>query len=343
MVVQIYIMGKVLRFILILISILIVGFLVLCAVTDSEVNMERRTTINAPKAVVWEQIVNFKNWEHWNAWKEQDTTIVVDYSGNDGQVGSKYHYVGQHSGEGTCTNVGLTDGEMKYEMDFVKPFPGKADGYYKVAEEGGKVTVIVTYHQKMGFLMRGMFAVMGKGMLEKMFDRGLELLKNYSEAHAADMPAMAGDVKIEEIQYAAHIYAGIKGKVAVADEAGMHKFFSDAYSMLGKEAGPRIAGPSVGIINNWDDATMSGEMTAAFPVKDNKPVKGAEIIEMPAGSGYQVKYMGPYGAGMMDAHQALKKATAGKNVTLKMEEYVKTPGDTPDSTKWETNIIYLVK
>jgi hypothetical protein len=217
-------MGKVLRFILILISILLVGFLVLCLVTDSEVNLERRTTINAPKAVVWQQIVNFKNWEHWNAWKEQDTTITVTYAGTDGQQGSSYSYKG-NIGEGKCTNMGITDGEMKYEMDYTKPFPGNADGYYKVVEEAGKTTVIMTYHQKMGFIARGMFAILGKGMLEKTFDRGLELLKNYSEAHAADMPAGTAVPEVTEIQFPAHIYAGIKGKVAVSDPACMQKFF----------------------------------------------------------------------------------------------------------------------
>lgn len=337
-------MGKVFRFLLILISILIVGFLVLCLVTDSEVKMERRTTINAPKAVVWEQIVNFKNWLNWSSWKEQDTTIVVDYSGTDGQQGAKYHYIGKRSGEGTCTNMGVTDGDMKYEMDFVKPFPGKADGYYKVAEEGGKTTVIVTYHQNMGFLMRGMFAIAGKGMLEKMFDRGLELLKNYAEAHANEAPmADAAAIKIEPVQYAEHIYAGLKGHVKMADQEGMHKFFGDAYSLVGKEAGARIAGPSVGLIYSWDDAKMEGDMFAGFPLKDAAPVKGAVIEKVAASQGYRVHYVGAY-EGLKAPHEALKKVVsdAGKTVKLRLEEYLVTPGETRDSTKWETNVIYLV-
>jgi hypothetical protein len=337
-------MGKVLRFILILISILLVGFLVLCAVTDSEVKMEHRTTINASKAVVWEQIANFKNWMHWSSWKEQDTTIVVDYSGTDGQVGSKYHYVGKHIGEGTCTNTGLTDGEMKYEMDFVKPFPGKADGYYKVVEEAGKTTVIMSYHQNMGFLMRGMFAIMGKGMLEKMFDRGLELMKEYCETHAADIPAnspVANNITITETDFTAHTYAGIKGVVKWAD---MHNFFGNAYALVGKAAGQNIAGPGSALYWTWDTTKMETSMMACFPMKDDKPVKGATIEKVAAGKAYMIHYVGSYG-GFMAVHNALHaKLTADKKEhRLVVEEYLKTPENETDSNKYETNVYYLLK
>jgi hypothetical protein len=204
----------------------------------------------------------------------------------------------------------------------------------------------MTYHQKMGFIARGMFAILGKGMLEKTFDRGLELLKNYSEAHAADMPAGTAVPEVTEIQFPAHIYAGIKGKVAVSDPAAMQKFFDESYALIAKEAKDRIAGPPVGIVINWNDSTMSGEMMAAFPVKDNKPVKGAEIMEVAASSGYEVHAIGAYdGMALPNAHMALAKkvAEAGKTMNLRIEEYIKTPGDTKDPNQCESNVIYLVK
>lgn len=338
-------MKKILRFFGILILVLLLGFLVLCAVSPSEVKVERSTTIDAPKAVVWEQIVKFSNWDNWSPWKEQDTTIISDISGTDGQQGSVYHYVGKRSGEGSSTNIGVSDGEMKYEMNFIKPFKAKADGYYRIADDGGRTKVVWYFHQDQNFFMRGFAAIMGmKGMLTKSFDRGLELMKNYTETHKET--AVVPTMPVTEIQFPAHIYAGVKGKVSVSDPVGMQKFFSDAYSLVGKEAGPRINGPAVGLILNWDDASMSGDMIAAFPVADNKPVKGAEITQVDAGTGYQVHYVGPYtGDGMHMAHMSASKAVkdAGKTIRLRIEEYIKTPGDTKDSSQYVTNIIYLVQ
>lgn len=335
-------MNKILRFFLILILVLLVGFLVLCMTSPSELKVERSTTMAAPKAAVWEQIVKFNNWSNWSPWKEQDTTIVVDITGVDGQPGSVYHYVGKTSGEGATTNTGVTDGEMKYEMNFIKPFKATADGYYRVVEEGGKTKVTWYFHQNHGFFMRGFAAIMGiEKMLIKSFDRGLELMKNYTETHKDMMPATATGMEITEIEFPAHIYAGVRGTIKWAD---MQKFFSDGYALVGKEAGARIAGPASALYYTWDEKNMQADMVACFPVADNKPVKGATIIEIPASAGYKMNYVGPY-SGFENAHKAMneKLASAGKQMKVVVEEYIKDPMSEKDSMKYETNIIYLVK
>ncbi len=330
-------MKKVLRFILILLLILVVGFLVLCLVSPSELKIERSTSINAPKARVWKQVVNFKNWENWNAWKEMDSTIVVDIKGTDGQQGSEYHYVGKKAGEGITRNIGVTDGEMKYEMDFIKPFSGKADGYYKVVEEGGKTKVIWYFHENLGFAMRGFMSLMGgTGMMEKMFDRGLELLKVYTETHADDTAVVKN---IQDVMFPAHIYAGVR-KVVKWTEIG--SFCGETYGMLGGVLGDRINGPASAVYYSWDEANMQTDMYPCFSVATNAPARGATITEVAASQAYMMKYVGGY-SGSKAAHDALGAhlTTNGKTMGLVIEEYIKGPGETPDSNQYETNIYYL--
>lgn len=334
---------KVLRFLGILLLILVVGFLVMCMVSSPEVKVEKSIVIDAPKAVVWDQVVYFKNWDNWSAWKEMDTTIVSDISGTDGQAGAKYHYVGKNSGEGTSTNMGVTDGEMKYEMNFIKPFEAKADGWIRITEEGGKTKATWYFHENMGFFMRGGFALMGgKKMLDQAFGRGLELLKNYSEAHKGDMAAAGtANFDIMETQFAAHNYAGMRKVVKWAD---MAKFFSDSYGALGKAAGARINGPATGLYYKWDEPNMQADVMAAFPVSDNKPVDGATMAAVPASNAYMIKYVGGY-TGSYNAHMALSKhmEANSKKMGLVVEEYIKGPNEEPDSNKYITNIYYLVQ
>lgn len=199
-------MKKVLKFLGILILILVVGYLVLCIASPAEGKVEASAIIDAPKSVVWKQVSDFNNWGNWSPWKEMDTTIVADASGPAGQEGAKYHYIGKDAGEGVCTNMGVNGMEMKYHMDFIKPWEGTADGIYKVSEEGGKTKISMTYNQPTSFMMRGMWALMGKSMLTKMFNRGFELLKVYSEAHRDDT-AIVSPFRIEDAQFDAHIYA----------------------------------------------------------------------------------------------------------------------------------------
>lgn len=333
---------KILRFIVILVLILGAAFLAICAFSPKEVTMERSTVIDAPKSVVWPQIQYFKNWPNWSPWKEMDSAMKVTVTDNDGQKGSSYHWVGdpKRTGEGEMENTGITDNEMKFNVHFVKPFEASSDGWLKMADEAGKVKVTWGYHAKYGFIASGIMTVMGMGKeLAKSFDRGLELMKKYCEAHKNDAAASA--YKIEEIQFPAHIYAGIRKVVKWAD---MNKFFGESYGLVGKAAGARIAGPAVGLYYTWDDKNMETDAVAGFPVSDNKPVAGASIIEVPASSAYKMVYVGPY-SGFMQAHNAMHEhiTASGKTQTLVVEEYITDPMTEKDSTKYITNIIYLYK
>ncbi len=56
--------------------------------------VERSIEISAPKAVVWQQISLWKNFNNWNPWAKMDTNAVYTYAGNDGQPGSSIQWKG---------------------------------------------------------------------------------------------------------------------------------------------------------------------------------------------------------------------------------------------------------
>lgn len=330
---------KVLRFLLILILILVVGYLVLCAVSAKEVNVERSTTINAPASVVWDQMVHFKNWDNWSPWKEMDSTIVNDYTGVDGEPGSTSHYVGKHSGEGTMTNIGVTGMKMTYDLHFIKPFEAMTTGSVRVEEKDGAVVATQSFHQDVPFMMRGASALMGgEKMITTSFDRGLELLKKYAEAHAADA---GGNISIQEVQFPGYKYAAIRQTIGWGD---MDKFFAEAYGKLGQAAGARIIGPASALYYTWDTAKHQTDVAATFPVSGTDAVSGATMIDVPAVSAYMVEYTGPY-TGSMSVHESLGRhlGMMGKESSLVVEEYVVGPPAETDSNKYVTKIYYLLK
>lgn len=329
-------MKKVLKFLGILILILVVGYLVLCIASPAEGKVEASAIIDAPKSVVWKQVSDFNNWGNWSPWKEMDTTIVSEASGPAGREGAKFNYKGKKSGEGVCTNMGVNGMEMKYEMNFIAPFPGKAGGIYKVSDKGGKTKVTMTYAQPTSFMMRGMWALAGKKMLQGMFDRGFELLKIYSEAHRDDTAIVQN---IQDVAYPAHIFAGAR-KVVKWAEIGA--FCGQTYGALGPVLGARINGPASAIYYSWDEANQQTDMYPCFPVADNAAAHGATIVEVPASQAYMMHYVGGY-TGSQAAHMALgaHMAANGKTMGLVIEEYIKGPGETTDSNQYETNIYYL--
>jgi len=337
-------MKKVLRFIGVLLLVLVAGFLILCITAPKETVVEKNIVINAPKEIAWEQMVNFGNWSHWSPWQEKDSTIVVTLSGQQGLPGSSYSWTSKNSGTGTVTSTKLEGTKMSFDMVFKEPWESKADGYVMVEPAGTQTKATWAFHAANTFLSGGIMKLMGMmGMsVGNDFERGLQLLKEYSEKHAADAPA--SNFNIETIQFPAHNYACIKTTLTINDMQAMHQFFGEAYAALGKAAGQRITGPASALYYTWDEKTGKTDMAAAFPVSGNEPVADAVMQAVAASKAYQVSYQGGY-EGSGKAHEALTRhiAANGEKQQLVIEEYLRGPGEEKDSTKWLTNIIYLVK
>jgi len=323
-------MKKFLRFLGILLLIVIVAIVVLGLVEPKDVIVERSTTINAPQAVVMDQVTNFKNWNNWSPWYKMEPTMKMEYTGTDGQPGSGYHWTGTKTGEGTMTNTGVDNGTMKFDLKFMKPHEANADGWFKTKDASGQTKVTWGLHMHCSFPMNFMNAFMNMDkMMGPDFESGLKDMKTYAEAHAT----AANDIKITETQFPGHIYCGVHKTIGWND---LSKFFMDTKNQLGQP-------PTWGLYWTWDTVKHQTDMAAVFVVADSsKRMKGASYINVPSSSACMVAYTGPY-QGMMSPHMALHKYCASKNMKVKlvMEEYLKGPGNEKDSTKYVTNIYYL--
>lgn len=331
-------MKKVLRFLLILIIILFVGYLILCIATPAQMTVVESTTINAPKNVVWNQMVDLENQQNWSPWKEMDPTVKTTITGPAGQVGQKSAWTSE-SNVGEMTIITIEGDSMRYDMHFVEPFEGDAVGWVTVSGEDGAVVATSGYSGETSFWMRGMNALFGRRMMEKMLERGLELLKEYVESGKAEVPAP--NYEIAEITYPATTFATVRKTVKIAE---MNQFFGPAYAEVAAAAGSQIRGNSHSITYKWDETNGEGDIAAAFPVSG--PVKGMAMVDIPETKGYKLVLVGPYTTeNFMGAHMAMRKH-AGENglaEPLVIEEFVTGPEQEADSNKWVTHIYYLYK
>ncbi len=334
-------MKKVLRFIGVLLLIIMAGVIILGLIAPKDIQVERALVINAPKHVVAKQMFSFSNFENWNPWLAYDPNTKSTIEGEDGTQGSRYSWTSDEIGSGEMVMDEVSDEQIHYSMKFFNPWgDSDADGYWKLQDLGnGQTKAVWTFNTHMGFPFNGLMMAMGMGKsLEKDFDKGLDNLKNYAEMHANDAP----DYKIESIQYPGHTYAAIRKTISV-DHATMMQFFDESYQALGQAAGPRISGPASALTYNWDEANKQADIAVAFPVSGEEAVKGATMIRVDPSPAYRLTYMGGY-SGLYAAHDQIGKhvAAQGKTPTLALEEYITSPGEERDSTKWVTHVIYLV-
>lgn len=330
-------MKKVLRFLLILIVILLVGYLILCAVSPAEVDIKRSTTINAPKEMVWNQISNLKYNDDWSPWKKMDSTINTVVSGPEGQPGQKAEWTSKHSGSGNMTITEVDGYTMKYDLVFIEPMPGTAKCWVSVEGEDGNVTATQAYKAESGFFMRGANALFGKPFMESQFDIGLQMLKENCESGKAEMPSPKFD--IQSTTFAANSFATIRKTIAISD---IDKFFGESAAELGNAAGSQATGPIHAIMYKWDEENNQADMAVALPVSG--AVKGMTMVSIPASTGYVLKFKGAY-SGMYSAHMAIGTHAAQNGITdpLVIEEYVAMAPQVTDSNQFVTNIYYLKK
>ncbi len=332
-------MKKFLRFIGILLLILVVGFLILCATGEKEVNIERSVTVNGSKTAVWNQMVKFDNWTNWSPWKAMDSTMTYTVEGVDGQVGSVYTWTGEESGKGSITNNNVDGHFMSYDMHFMEPFDATADGYVKVEGEDGNVTATWGYHTVQDkFFMRGMSSLMGmRKMLESSFDEGLGYLKDYVES------GKASPFNVQQVTFPATTYATIRKTVKFAD---MESYFQQAYGAIYKAAGDRVITdkPSAAVYYEWDEENGQTDVAAAFPVTAGDDIKGVDMVNQTEATAFMIMHVGGYSA-LYAAHMALGEhlGKSGKELDKVIEEYVVSPHSEQDSTKWVTKVYWLTK
>jgi len=332
-------MKKFVRFLLVALALIVVLMFALALYEPTDIKVSRSTLIKAPKEAVFDQMVHFKNWTNWSPWYLMDTTMKLTYTGIDGQTGSAYQWVGEKNktGAGEMKNTGVEGTSMNFDVHFTEPREGKATGLLSAKDSAGMTKATWTFTMHVSFPFNAMMAFMNMDkMLGGDFETGLANMKKYVESHNA-----VPEVKIMETLYTTKIFEGVRQTVKM-DAVG--KFFADTYGLLEKEIKDKRQGPRAGIFYNWDMATGTTDLMAAYAVTDSAAkVAGGTFVVVPSCKAYMAVETGGYSASFK-YHSALAKYVHDKGLkeTMVIEEYLSGPVNEPDSNKWVTNIYYLV-
>jgi len=176
-----------LRNILIAIAALVVVLLIVIATRPPTYRVSRSTTIAAPQAVVYSQIVDFHNWDAWSPWAKLDPAIKETYSGPTSGPGAAYAWAGNDKvGEGKMLITGVTPNqEVNVKLDFIKPFQASSLTGFAMEPAGAGTRLTWSMSGENNFVMKAMslFHDMDTD-IGKDFDKGLASVKSISETEA---------------------------------------------------------------------------------------------------------------------------------------------------------------
>jgi hypothetical protein len=331
-------MKKLLKILGYTVLLLLAIILILGLTQPKDLAIERSIIIKGPQSAVFDQIANFKNWMHWSPWVAKEPSVKITYKGDDGAAGSSYHWLGDETGEGEMSSTQINNGQMNFDLKFIKPWSGKAEGFLKtevLASGETKVTWNMINHGS--FPLNAMNYFMEK-IIGSDFENGLDLMKKFVEANPVAGLSMAN---VQEKEFTSQTYATMRKTLPWLE---MQQFSTTAFKQLAEAIGDRMNGTASTFYYTWNDTTQTTDMAPAYPVKGSEPVKGAIMVDIPQTHCCMIVYHGGY-AGLGKAHEILGQYINQKSRKLNyvLEEYVSGPFNEPDSTKWVTNINYLVE
>jgi effector-binding domain-containing protein len=336
-----------LKYLLYVLIALVVIAIILGLVGPKTFDFHRTAVVSGTPEQVWPYVSNLKNMQLWSPWAEKDTAMSVEYTGTDGAVGSMISWSGNKDvGKGSQT-ISLLEPNTHVEstLKFMEPMENEATSYTYLSDTTGGTLVKWGIRGENGFIGRIFASVMNfDKMMAPDFERGLAKLTELMAS--APKTAAAPAVNIVPGDYPGGKYFGIRGTMKMTE---LESFYEKSYAAIFpalEKAGGKPAGMPLGLYYKWDMATGTTELVAGVAFTgDAKAPKGMEVVNVAPGRSLTINYMGGY-HGIGAAHEAMDayiQQNKLEHIAPVIEEYITDPGSEPDSNKWVTKILYLVK
>lgn len=159
----------------------IVGvLLVVVARQPDTFRVERSRTIDAPVAVVFAQVNDYRLWQQWSPWAKLDPAMQVSYEGPATGVGAVQRWRGNSQvGEGSSTIVESRPDELiRMRLEFLKPFKANNEAVFTFVPVEDQVRVTWAMTGPKNLLFKAMHMVMDVDkMCGQAFEEGLQELE----------------------------------------------------------------------------------------------------------------------------------------------------------------------
>lgn len=161
----------------------ILGFLLTGLILPAEFKVERSLMIEASVDKIYPHIANLRNWEHWGVWFKRDPNMVIEYQGDDGQLGMSSTWSSSSEGTGRITVINLESNKrMIYSLSFPDMGMTSTGELLLTSSELGTLVTWMDYGRVGINPIHRYFAFFMDDIVGKDFETGLENLKMISES-----------------------------------------------------------------------------------------------------------------------------------------------------------------
>ncbi|MGB5417447.1 SRPBCC family protein [Algibacter sp.] len=338
---------KALKYILFLLLIAIIGLAIYIAVQPNEFEVSRTRTIKAPAPVVYNNVIDFKNWEAWSSWAEADPDMKITLPEQTNGVGGSYSWEDK-DGIGTMKTIETTPNtSIQQQMQFAD-FPSSNISWnFKQNEDGTTDATWTISGKDLPFGFKAFTTFMG-GMEKQIaphYERSLEKLDSIVQE---SMKVYTINVN-GETEYGGGFYLYKTTSSTSANISQLiGKQFGEIMSYM-TQNNMESSGMPFTIYNEMNSENSSVIMSNAIPVRDRVIVdKVSEVLcgYIPKTKVLKTTLKGNY-TNLPEAWEGtmtyLSENGLEQSDLKPFEIYANDPGNFPNPADWITEIYVPIK
>jgi effector-binding domain-containing protein/uncharacterized protein YndB with AHSA1/START domain len=169
---------KAVKYFLFLVLILVIGISIYVAVQPNSFEVKRSRTINAPAQIIYNNVIDFKNWEAWSSWVEKDPQTVITLSKQTGGVGGSYSWIDSKGSGSMKTLKTNSPNSMTQELQFDDYQPSEINWNFEPTDDGKTTVTWRMNSSNIPFMFKASALISGgfDNMIGPDFERSLEKL-----------------------------------------------------------------------------------------------------------------------------------------------------------------------
>lgn len=345
---------KIFKYLFFLILILIIGGSIYVATLDGNYQSEETKVMNVPIALVFKEVNDYKTWEHWGPWKEEDPNMVINYPEKTSGVGASYSWQGDKEPmDGSMKTLEVIPNKsIKQEITFETPIGNStSEVYWKFEPIEGKTKVTWGMKGEQGFFEKLFMAFEKESMeemLQPMFEKGLNNLNKVLTEKMKKYSINIDGFTEYSGTYFMYITTSSKNNPKALGNK-MEQIFPEVYEFMSTHD-IDISGQPLTVYNQIKQDNNSVIISCGIPTSTKMatpPTSEVLCDFIPQTKALKVTLRGDYSnlpEAWTQAENYLKETDFEKNLEIApFEIYITDPGLEPNPANWETNIYIPIK